>query len=530
ATVTIAADGSFSYSGVDLSALADGELTATLTVEDAAGNAAPFTDSVTLDTAAPDAPTIDPTNGDDITGTAEVGSTVTLTDADGDVVGEPVTVGDDGIWSVTPDTPLANGDEVTVTATDPAGNASEPATETVDGIPPAEGDNSVIFGDDVYNAAEADSATLSGTVEDDATIDSLTITSAGGGDPLTIAGEDITLNGDGTFSYTADLSGLTDGELTATLTVTDAAGNEGTVTDTATLDTLADAAPTAMLTSDDADGLINADEADTASYTVSGLDPDATVVASFTDGTTTVTADVAVDGTFEVDLSGLADGEITSSLAITDAAGNTATISGDTLTLDTVAPDAPTIDPTNGETLTGTAEAGGTVTLTDGNGDVIGEPVLVGDDGIWSVTPDTPLADGDEVTATATDPAGNASDPATETVDGIPPAEGDNSVTIVSGDDAFLNADEAGNVTLTGQIEDGASIASLVISDGDGGSVTVDPATVTIAADGSFSYSGVDLSALADGELTATLTVEDAAGNAAPFTDSVTLDTAAPEA
>ncbi|WP_280565149.1 Ig-like domain-containing protein, partial [Chromohalobacter sp. 48-RD10] len=457
-------DGSFS---VPLDpALTNGE-DVSATATDAAGNQSDPTGATAPDLTAPDAPVINPTNGEEITGTAEPGSTVTLTDGDDNAIGAPAPVGEDGTWSVTPDTPLEdetqveavatdaagntsdpsstivdidlgdvtppqapevelandtgvddadgitsdgtvnvtgleegatwqysidsgttwtdgtgdsftlepgnygdgvvqvrqtdsasntgpsstpgpvtidqnapvitldaldapinddspalsgtvddpdatvtvtvngsdytaanNGDgtwtlaEGTVTlnegdnsvsavATDAAGNTSEPVTDTVelDTTAPGEGDdalNSVIFSDDVYNAAEADSATLSGTVEDGATIDSLTITSAGGGDPLTIAGEDITLNGDGTFSYTADLTGLPDGDLTATLSITDAAGNTGTVTDTATLDQMPP-----VLTLDSVDDPINDDS---PALTGSVDDPEATVTVTV-DGT-----------------------------------------------------------------------------------------------------------------------------------------------------------------------------------------------------------------------------------------------------
>ncbi|MEL0618717.1 hypothetical protein V6243_18015, partial [Cobetia marina] len=64
----------------------------------------------------------------------------------------------------------------------------------------------------------------------------------------------------------------------------------------------------------------------------------------------------------------------------------------------------------------------------------------------------------------------------------------------------------------------------LVITDGEGGSVTVDPADITV--DGTtLTVAGQDLSDLAEGELTATLTVTDEAGNAAEFTDAATKDT-----
>jgi hypothetical protein len=48
-----------------------------------------------------------------------------------------------------------------------------------------------------------------------------------------------TVNPDGSYSTTADLSGLTDGPLSVTATVTDVAGNAATASDTASLDTSA---------------------------------------------------------------------------------------------------------------------------------------------------------------------------------------------------------------------------------------------------------------------------------------------------
>ncbi|MDL2193085.1 hypothetical protein QQF40_17065, partial [Cobetia sp. LC6] len=74
-----------------------------------------------------------------------------------------------------------------------------------------------------------------------------------------------------------------------------------------------------------------------------------------------------------------------------------------------------------------------------------------------------------------------------------------------------------------------SSNVQLVITDGEGGSVTVDPADITV--DGTtLTVAGQDLSGLAEGELTATLTVTDDAGNAADFTADSVKDTTAPEA
>ena len=57
------------------------------------------------------------------------------------------------------------------------------------------------------------------------------------------------------------------------------------------------------------------------------------------------------------------------------------------------APAAPVIDPSNGTTISGTAEAGATVTLTNGSGNPIGQVTADGS-GNWSFTPTTPLNDG----------------------------------------------------------------------------------------------------------------------------------------
>ncbi|MEB4901113.1 Ig-like domain-containing protein, partial [Pseudomonas aeruginosa] len=79
------------------------------------------------------------------------------------------------------------------------------------------------------------------------------------------------------------------------------------------------------------------------------------------------------------------------------------------------------LNPSNGTTLSGTAEPGATVSLTDGNGNPIGQVTADGS-GNWSFTPGTPLANGTVVNATASDPTGNTSAPASTTVDSVAPA------------------------------------------------------------------------------------------------------------
>lgn len=90
--------------------------------------------------------------------------------------------------------------------------------------------------------------------------------------------------------------------------------------------------------------------------------------------------------------------------------------------VDTVPPAAPTVNASNGTTLTGTAEAGATVNLDfdgDSNTDA---SVLADPSGNWTYTPPTPLSNGTVVSAVAVDPAGNASPPGTATIDRAPPS------------------------------------------------------------------------------------------------------------
>ena len=138
-----------------------------------------------------------------------------------------------------------------------------------------------------------------------------------------------------------DLSGLTDGTVTVSAMVEDAAGNSAAaVTDTLTLDTTADADNNFAVTVAASDEVTNLAESTNVSLSLSGIDADASSVSvEITDGVTIVTAaasyDVATGWTVaDQDLSGLTDGTVTVSAMVEDAAGNFATVT-DALTLDT---------------------------------------------------------------------------------------------------------------------------------------------------------------------------------------------------
>ncbi|MCH7320246.1 Ig-like domain-containing protein, partial [Acinetobacter sp. ANC 5659] len=86
------------------------------------------------------------------------------------------------------------------------------------------------------------------------------------------------------------------------------------------------------------------------------------------------------------------------------------------MTIDTVAPNAPVLDPINAtDPISGTAEPGSTVTVTFPDGTSVQVPTDP-TTGVWTTPNPGGLTNGETVTATATDPAGNTSLPGTGTV------------------------------------------------------------------------------------------------------------------
>ncbi|EXB58392.1 bacterial Ig-like domain family protein, partial [Acinetobacter sp. 1475718] len=218
------------------------------------------------------------------------------------------------------------------------------------------------------------------------------------------------------------------------------------------------------------------------------------------------------DGTWTLadnTLPALTDGPHTITVTAPDAAGNAGTDTA-VVTIDTTAPNAPVLDPINAtDPVSGTAEPGSTVTVTYPDGTTA--TVVAGTDGTWSVPNPGNLVDGDTVTATATDPAGNTSLPGTGTVsaDITPP--------VVALDDVLTNDSTP---ALTGTVND--PTATVVVNvDG------VDYPAVN-NGDGTWTLADNTLPALTDGPHTITVTATDAAGNAGTDTAVVTIDTAAP--
>jgi len=565
-TATNNGDGSWTLADDIVAALAEGSYTATVTATDADGNTGTNSGTVVIDTTAPAAPTVDAGNGTEITGTAEAGATVNV-DVDGDGTPDFTVIADgDGNWSVTPTTPLADGVVVTATAVDEAGNVSAPGSDTVDAVAPVvaindlttndatpeltgtvdnpsaivvvtidgvdytatnNGDGSWTLADDAVAAladgsytatvtatdADGNVGSNSGTVVIDTTPPAIPTVDAGNGTEITGTAEagatvNIDVDGDGTpdFTVIADGDGnwsitpdtpLADGVI-VTVTATDAAGN---ISNPAS-DTVDAAAPVVAfndLTTNDT----------TPALTGSVDDPTATVVVTINGADYTATNNG--DGTWTLAddaVAALAEGSYTATVTATDPEGNVGTNTG-TVVIDTTAPAAPTVEAGNGTEITGTAEAGATVNV-DVDGDGTPDFTVIADgDGNWSVTPDTPLADGVVVTATATDEAGNTSGPASDTVDAVAP--------VVTINDVTTN-DTA--PALTGTVDD--PTATVV--------VTIDGVdyTATNNGDGTWTLADNVVATLAEGSYPTSVTATDDAGNTDTDTGTVVIDTTAP--
>ncbi|WP_327213612.1 Ig-like domain-containing protein, partial [Pseudomonas aeruginosa] len=457
----VTADGSGNWTFTPSTPLPNGTVV-NATATDPSGNASSPA-SVTVDAVAPATPVVNPSNGSTLSGTAEPGATVTLTDGNGNPIGQ-VTADGSGNWSFTPGTPLANGTVVNATATDPTGNTSAPASTTVDSVAPAA---------PVVNPSNG--AEISGTAEPGATV---TLTD-GSGNPI----GQVTADGSGNWSFTPSTP-LADGTV-VNATATDPAGNTGGQGST-TVDAIAPATPTVNLSN--------------GSNLSGTAEPGSTVI--LTDGNGNPIAEVTADGSGNwtyTPSTPIANGTVVNVVA-QDAAGNSSPPA--TVTVDSSAPPAPVINPSNGVVISGTAEAGATVTLTDAGGNPIGQVTADGS-GNWSFTPGTPLANGTVIVATATDPTGNTGPQAATTVDSVAPAA------------PVVNP--SNGTTISGTAEAGAKV---ILTDGSGNPIG------ETTADGSGNWTFTPATPLANGTVVNAV-AQDPAGNTGPQ-GSTTVDAVAP--
>ena len=552
-TTTVDDSGNWTYTvpSADLASLKDGDASVQVSVTNVNGNSASAGREYSVDATAPSV-TINTIATDDIlnaseaqsdlaisgTSTAEAGQTVTVSLNGKDYT---TTVSANGSWTLNvPAADLAGltDGSVTVTASvsDKAGNpASVDHTLTVDVTVPAVTIHTVA-GDDVINVAEHNQAQIiSGSATGAAAGDTVTVT-IGGQSYTTV------LDAAGNWSVGVPanvISGLSDGSVTVTASVTDAAGNTGSGTHNVTVDT---GLPSVSFNAISDDNVLNAVEKgqDLSVNGTSANLAEGTVVTVTLNGKN-YTATTAADGTWSLtvpaaDLSGLGEASYTLSATATNGVGNSISTTANLL-VDTALPTV-TINTVAGDNVINAAEvaAGQTITGKVANAD-IGNPVTVNIGGntytatvqsdlTWSVNvPEsvlTALGNGDlTVSATVTNDHGNTGTGERDiTIDASLPGL---RVDTVAGDDVINSIEHGQNLIVTGSSDGLAAGTTLT--------VTVNGKTyaASVLADGTWSAAipAADVGALAAGTVTVTVAGQSAAGNPVTISHDVTVDLAA---
>ncbi|WP_213785810.1 Ig-like domain-containing protein [Enterobacter hormaechei] len=552
-TTTVDDSGNWTYTvpSADLAGLKDGDASVQVSVTNVNGNSASAGREYSVDATAPSV-TINTIATDDIlnateaqsdlaisgTSTAEAGQTLTVSLNGKDYT---TTVSANGSWTLNvPAADLAGltDGSVTVTASvsDKAGNpASVDHTLTVDVTVPAVTIHTVA-GDDVINVAEHNQAQIvSGSATGAAAGDTVTVT-IGGQSYTTV------LDAAGNWSVGVPanvISGLSDGSVTVTASVTDAAGNTGSGTHNVTVDT---GLPSVSFNAISDDNVLNAVEKgqDLSVNGTSANLAEGTVVTVTLNGKN-YTATTAADGTWSLtvpaaDLSGLGEASYTLSATATNGVGNSISTTANllvdtalpTVTINTVAGDnvINAAEVAAGQTITGkvaNADVGNTVTINIGGNTYT---ATVQSDLTWSVNvPEsvlTALGNGDlTVSATVTNDHGNTGTGERDiTIDASLPGL---RVDTVAGDDVINSIEHGQNLIVTGSSDGLAAGTTLT--------VTVNGKTyaASVLADGTWSAAipAADVGALAAGTVTVTVAGQSAAGNPVTISHDVTVDLAA---
>ncbi|EMB9640911.1 Ig-like domain-containing protein [Enterobacter cloacae] len=549
-TAQVDADGNWTATvpAADLAGLKDGDASVQVSVTNVNGNSASAGREYSVDATVPSV-TINTLATDDILNAAEAQSDLTVSGTSTAEAGQTVTVslngkdytatvGSDGNWTLNvPAADLAalSDGSVTVTASvsDKAGNpASVDHNLTVDMTVP-EVTISTIAGDDVINIAEHGQAQIiSGIATGAAAGDKVTVT-IGGQSYTTV------LDAAGNWSVgvpASVISGLSDGSVTVTASVTDAAGNTGTGTHSVTVDT---GLPSVNFNTISDDNVLNAVEKG-QDLNVSGTSAnlaEGTVVTVTLNGKN-YTATTAADGTWSLtvpaaDLAGLGQANYTLNATATNGVGNSVSNSANllvdtalpTVTINTVAGDnvINAAEVAAGQTISGTvanAEAGNTVTVIIGGNSYT---ATVQSDLSWSVSvPEsvlTALGNGDlTVSATVTNGHGNTGTGERDiTIDANLPGL---RVDTVAGDDVINSIEHGQNLIVTGSSDGLAAGTTLT--------VTLNGKTyaASVLADGTWSAAipAADVGALAAGTVTVTVAGQSAAGNPVTISHDVTVD------
>ncbi|HGF1362135.1 TPA: Ig-like domain-containing protein [Enterobacter cloacae] len=563
--------------------LGEGEHELTVVEKDPDGNASPPSDPIVIivDTVAPKAPTIEhimdkvgKTTGEihddaytddpqpEMSGTGEAGATIAIYD-NGKKIGE-TTVNDDGRWYFKPSENLTDGSHsITVSQTDKAGNVSEPSDERdfiVLTEPPGKAETPEV----IDNTGPVTGPLKPGDVTDDSQP-----SFSGEGTPgntIIIKDNDkeigsVIVDDEGKWSFTPK-DELAEGEHNVVVVEEDPLGNEGDPSDP--IQIIVDTTPPAkpdMADAQDNTGPITGqlkggDVTDETRPVFSGKgEPGDTVTIYDGDevlGTTVI--DDKGNWTLKPEKP-LGEGDHSITVTQTDKAGNTSDPSEALeFEVDTTAPDASAnvlnitavaddvgdrqgnvasgdITDDSKPLISGIGEAGNTVFVytTDSSGKHLIGTAVVGSDGTWSLTPETPLTEGlNKLTLETQDPAGNrvAGEAPSYDINLLIPVSTAPSInSVVDNAEPHVGPMQKGESTNdTTPTLSGSAAPGDVVSILDNGKVIG-----TVEADSNGKWAFTPDTALADGKHTFTVTATDAAGNARTSGSfPIVIDTAAP--
>ncbi|RUO75756.1 beta strand repeat-containing protein, partial [Idiomarina seosinensis] len=570
-TATVAADGSYTITE-DVSGLVDGPLTIVATASDNNGNDLSANDSVVLDVVEGALTVSGELDGSTlaVSGTTqdlEEGDTVniTITDQDaGELDGSTLTLTGTSADLEENDTVNISitdqdGNEVTITATVAADGTYSVDTE-VDDLVDGPLTIQATASDNNGNDLDANDSVTLDLVEGEISIDGFVNKAAkqlniiGSSEDLTpgteveinitdSAGVTITvytnIDADGSYELNnIDISSLTDGSVSVSVVGQDRNDNEVTDTDNITLDLVNGRVNVDGYVNNQGDLFVFGNTQDVAE----GEEVTITITDQF-GVSLTVTTEVSANGTYSlpsVDISTLADGELTLKATTIDNNGNTVT-GIDSIELDNIAGSITVSSAVTDGTIdisgsTNDVEPDSIVTVTINDNDeatpAVTVTATVDGNGNYSIegVDISSLTDGDiTVNVSAIDNNENTVSNSTESVlDTTAPGDESGDGNSIGFADALINAAESTGVELTGAVEEDATVDSIVITDEDGNTVTVAGTAINVDANGNITINGQSLAGLNDGTLTVTMTVTDSSGNQGTVTSTTELDTTAP--
>ena len=540
-------------SGLDVSGLDDDTLILTVYLTDTYGNQGnDATDMVVKDTSVPigysvsiDPSYINSTNATAMSFTfasAEVGTTYNYSIDDTNGATSVVT----GSGTIATATDQISGIDVSgldddtltliVYLTDSSGNQGSNTTDTVTKETVLPSGYSVTF--DQYPVTSANDSGVSFTFAS---------AEVGTDYAYSISDGSSQVTGSGTIATTTDqisgidVSGLSDGTLNLSVTLTDTAGNEGTA---ATDSTTKEATPPVGYSVSFDQGSVIASNETAISFTFASAEVGTTYIYSIDDsngGTSAITGSgtigTATDQINGLDVSSLDDDTLTLTVYLTDSYGNQGSDVTDTVTKDTIAPsgysvsiDTSYINSTNATAMSFTfasAEVGADYyySIDDTNG---ATSAIIGSGTIATATDqisglDVSGLDDDTLILTVylTDSYGNQGSNTTDTVtkETVVPS----GYTVILDQNPVTSANDTGVSFTFVSAEVGTDYAYSI---SDGSSQVTGSGTITTATD---QISGIDVSGLSDGTLNLSVTLTDTAGNVGTMaTDSATKEATPP--